>query len=152
MIIISNDSSEFFKKIAECAYEILQLIGDAEVEFVTVSEDEIKELNFKTRGIDKATDVLSYPNLNKIFPFTPENYPYDYNIETKSVFLGSIVICEQIAMRQAQEYGHSFEREKGYLFLHGLLHLLGYDHIKDDDKKIMRQKEEEILSKLGVKR
>lgn len=152
MINVSGDKDSLIDSIAACAFSTLKLSGNASVELIIMDEDEIHNLNKETRGIDKSTDVLSYPNLTNIMPFTKENYPFDYDEETGSVFLGSIAICEQIALRQAEEYGHSAERERGYLFLHGLLHLLGYDHMEDEDKKIMRSREEEILSALGVNR
>ena len=102
--------------------------------------------------MDSATDVLSFPMLDAIKPFTKENYPFDYDTKTDSVFIGSILICESVARRQAQEYGHGFEREHAYLFLHGLLHLLGYDHIADEDKKAMREREEQILYLVEITR
>ena len=68
------------------------------------------------------------------------------------VMLGSIVICREVAERQAEEYGHSAVREMTYLFVHGLLHLLGYDHEKEEDKALMRAKEEEVLSAIGINR
>ncbi len=141
-----------FEKVSKTTFDVLALSGDCCVEVDFVTEEEIRELNFNTRNVDKVTDVLSYPALNEIVPFTADNYPYEYNEQSKSVGLGSIVICEAVAKSQAQEYGHSEEREKAYLFLHGLLHLLGYDHIEEDDKKIMREKEEEILNRLGITR
>lgn len=152
MIKILPESEPFFERIAQCAFYILKLVGDAEVELVMMDEDEIHKLNLETRNVDKSTDVLSYPNLNKILPFNKTNYQLDYDEESGCVFLGSIVICEQIARNQAIEYGHSYEREKGYLFLHGLLHLLGYDHIDEKDKIAMRAVEEEVMTKLGVVR
>lgn len=150
--IISQESGSLYNQIAKSTYEYLHLAGEADVELIIVDEEEIRELNMSTRGIDKVTDVLSYPSLNSIMPFTLENYPIDYNMDTKSVFLGSVVICETVAVKQAEEYGHSEEREKAYLFLHGLLHLLGYDHISEEDKTIMRSYEEKILGELGVTR
>ena len=150
--IFTEQPQELFDQVAACAYETLNLNGEVSVELVFLNEQEIHDLNLQTRNVDKSTDVLSYPNLNQIMPFTQENYPYDYDLETKSVFLGSIAICDQIANKQAEEYGHSSVRERAYLFLHGLLHLLGYDHENEDDKAVMRAKEETVLSKLGVNR
>ena len=152
MIKIIGQNDELFERVALSAYSVLELSGNASVELIYLDEDEMRKLNFETRQIDKSTDVLSYPNLTKIMPFTEENYPFDFDIENKNVFLGSVVICESIAKQQAEEYGHSVLREKAYLFLHGLLHLLGYDHMEEDDKKVMRAREEEILSKVGATR
>ena len=151
MINIISEHGDF-DKIAECAFNTLGLSGEATVELIFMDEEEIRSLNRETRNIDKSTDVLSYPNLDKIMPFTKENYPFDFDEASKAVFLGSIVICEEIAKRQAEEYGHSVIRERSYLFLHGLLHLLGYDHVEEADKNIMRSREEEVLAALGVQR
>lgn len=150
--LYSENEDTFFDEICNLVYKNLLLEGDATVELLFYDEESIRKLNNDTRGIDKSTDVLSYPNLTEIKPFTEENYPFDFETESNSVFLGSIVICDVIAKRQAEEYGHSERRERGYLFLHGLLHLLGYDHIEDEDRLIMRAKEEEILNMLGVTR
>ncbi len=150
--LYSEVEDSLFNEITELVYKNLSLEGDVIVELLFYDEDSIHKLNLETRGVDKSTDVLSYPNLNEIKPFTQENYPFDFDMESNSVFLGSIVICDIIAKRQAEEYGHSECRERAYLFLHGLLHLLGYDHIKDEDKQVMRAKEEEILNLMGVSR
>jgi probable rRNA maturation factor len=153
MIIIDSENKlPLFEKVSQTAFETLGLEGDCCVEVDFVSEEEIRELNAQTRNVDKVTDVLSYPALDEIMPFTATNYPFEYNAQSKSVALGNIVICEAVAKSQAIEYGHSEEREKAYLFLHGLLHLLGYDHIEDDDKKVMREKEEKVLNRLGITR
>ncbi len=153
MIIIDSENKlPLFEKVSNTAYNVLGLSGDCCVEVDFVTEEEIRQLNAQTRNVDKVTDVLSYPALDEILPFTASNYPYEYNGETHSVGIGCIVICEAVAKSQAIEYGHSEEREKAYLFLHGLLHLLGYDHIEEEDKKLMRAKEEEILNRLGITR
>ena len=152
IIIDSEEKIELFEKVVKATFEKLSLEGDCSVEVDFVSEEEIRELNATTRNVDKVTDVLSYPALFEIMPFTKENYPFEYNDETKSVDLGSIVICEAVAKSQALEYGHSEEREKAYLFLHGILHLLGYDHMEEDEKKEMRQAEEMILESIGITR
>lgn len=143
---------EIFNKIAAKAYELLPLTGEGVVEVDFVSKEEIRNLNRDTRSVDKTTDVLSYPSLDKIEALTAENYPYDYDEERKAVNIGNIVICEDVAREQAAEYGHSEEREVCYLFTHGLMHLLGYDHIEENDKAVMRAKEETVLSALGIVR
>ena len=109
----------------------------------------IKELNKAFRNVDKITDVLSFPMLNinyaqKLSDFKNENEP------DGSLYLGDVVICKKVAKIQANQYGHSKKREIGFLALHGLLHLLGYDHMVDEDKKLMRKREKEILNVLGI--
>lgn len=149
--VISDENITEFSRLADSAFSLLSLSGEAEVEVEFYTREEIHALNLETRGVDRATDVLSYPALDKILPFTRENYPFETNEEGR-VNIGSIVICEEIAAEQAKEYGHSERRERSYLFTHGLLHLLGYDHMEDSDKKIMREKEEAVLSSLNITR
>lgn len=143
-------------KLAEAVSGYLCLKGKAEVEFISCTPEEIRELNFRTRGVDKATDVLSFPALACSYgsyrPFTAENYPLDIDPQSGNVVLGSVAVCDLIARGQAEEYGHSEERERGYLFLHGLLHLLGYDHMEENDKAAMREVEEAVLSRAGLVR
>ena len=123
------------------------------IELIFVDADEIRALNAETRGIDSVTDVLSFPTLDEIKdkPIVGENFPFDKDEDGRLV-LGSIVICKDRAKEQAQEYGHSFERELNYLLVHGVMHCLGYDHEQEDEKKEMREKEEFILNKLGITR
>lgn len=123
------------------------------VELVFVPADEIQRLNRETRAVDKVTDVLSYPALDGIKgePIFGADYPYD--IDDEGVLLvGSIAICEERAREQAEEYGHSYERELHYLLVHGIMHCLGYDHMTDEEKSEMREKEELVLGKLGITR
>ena len=118
------------------------------------SKEEIKKLNAETRKVDSVTDVLSYPAAGVTAGeiVKRRNYPFDIDPETNSVFLGSIMICTDRAKEQAEEFGHSFEREIYYLAVHGLLHLFGYDHMEETDKAEMREKEEEILTVLDKTR
>ena len=149
MITLTGDITDNFAQAADAAFAALSLAGEAEVEVNFVTEEEIRELNARTRDTDRVTDVLSYPMLDEIRPFTRENYPFDVDPENGRVPLGSIVICRDVAARQAEEYGHSRDREETYLFVHGLLHLLGYDHMTEEDKSVMREAEERILSAIG---
>ena len=146
-----NEQNTEFISIANATFTILNLSGNAYVEVDFVSENDIRLVNNSTRNVDKVTDVLSFPTLESIMPFTKENYPYECN-EDGEIALGNILICEAVARRQAQEYGQSVERERSYLFTHGLLHLLGYDHVEESDKVVMRKMEEKVLSSLGITR
>ena len=123
------------------------------VELVFVDADEIRRLNRETRDTDKVTDVLSYPTLDGIKGKRIEgkNYPFDID-EEGNLLVGSIAICEERAKEQAQEYGHSYERELHYLLVHGIMHCLGYDHLTDEEKTEMRAREEQILTLLGITR
>ena len=125
-----------------------------EVTLQFVRSQEMQELNNRMRSINETTDVLSFPTLNNIFNTTLKRkmFKLDVNPETHKLYLGDIVINLDRVKSQAQEYGHSEEREMCYLFVHGILHLLEYDHIDELDKNIMRAQEEKILSKLKVVR
>lgn len=122
-------------------------------EYLFVSEEEIRTLNRDMRSVDKVTDVLSFPTLDGIRgkALLKAEHPYDLDEEGR-LFIGSIVVCVKRAKEQAEEYGHSFARELHYLVVHGTMHCLGYDHEEESDKAEMREKEEEILRKLGIGR
>lgn len=118
-----------------------------------LDREEMHELNFQTRNVDRETDVLSYPLLlGECKIFDDKHFPYDVNYDTGELCLGDIVICKDVALEQSKEYGHSYERELFYLFTHGVLHVLGYDHMQEDEKSIMRAREEEILKFMGIGR
>ena len=150
--IITDTPNLLYESVAKAAYENLDLKGRASVELLIVDKDEIRKVNARERKIDSATDVLSFPLLDEILSFEKANYPFDYDEDTGCVSLGSILICDEVAKLQAAEYGHSEERERAYLFLHGLLHLLGYDHMDEETKNEMRAAEAEILRSVGLTR
>ena len=115
----------------------------AEISVTFVDEDQIHVLNKEHRGVDRATDVLSFP--------LGENGVYDVNYATGAKLLGDIVISIPKAMEQAEIYGHSFEREVGFLTAHSMLHLLGYDHEQGGiERAIMREKEEAVMDMMGL--
>ena len=126
---------------------------DLSAELLLVSEEEIRQLNARERGVDSVTDVLSFPSMDGIKgqPILAEEHGEELD-EDGNVFLGSIVICEKRAREQAQEYGHSFERELWYLAVHGILHCLGYDHMTEEEKREMREKEDSVMQKLDLRR
>ena len=113
-----------------------------------VSPEEIRELNRDYRGIDRVTDVLSFPQ------YESPGAILDAQRRTgdEPVALGDVVICRERAEEQAEEFGHPVEREFLYLFVHSVLHLLGYDHMEPEEKSVMRVREEEIMKYLGVER
>lgn len=121
--------------------ECLERIGrpDAIVDLTFVGEDEIQSLNREYRQVDAVTDVLSFAleEGGEEPSYLPE--------EGAPELLGDIIICVPRALEQASEYGHSNRRELGYLAVHGLLHLIGYDHLTPEDQRVMREKEEELL-------
>ncbi|MBQ3567026.1 MAG: rRNA maturation RNase YbeY [Oscillospiraceae bacterium] len=119
---------------------------DAEVSVSFVTNKEIRSLNKAYRNKDTETDVLS-------FPLTNDDGTQEVNAETGFVLLGDVVISLETAVKQAEMYGHSLEREIGFLTVHSMLHLLGYDHETSPlEERIMREKEEAVLEKLGISR
>lgn len=125
-----------------------------EVEVMFVEDEEIREINRENRNVDKVTDVLSFPSLDIEFGeiIDKDKFKAEIDYETGNIMLGSIVICLDQAKRQAEEYNHSLKREVAYLTVHGILHLLGYDHMEEDEKAVMREREEAILNTLGYTR
>jgi probable rRNA maturation factor len=157
--IVDNQLDKKHTKLLKKLYKkTLKLTGqkpsNIEASLAFINEKEMQKLNKETRNIDKTTDVLSFPNLENVFnqKITKQNYFIETNPQTKKVFLGDVIINLNKASEQAKEYNHSLSREVCYLFVHGLLHLLGYDHIEDKDKKLMRSKEELILNKFKLTR
>lgn len=117
----------------------------AEISVTFVDDERIHELNREYRNVDRSTDVLSFP--------LGENGVYDKNPENGACLLGDIVISVETAVRQAENYGHSLQREIGFLTVHSMLHLLGYDHVNGGIEEVrMREKEEHVLTELGLKR
>ena len=143
-LLITNNTNENID-MNDKLYDVVKTVLDNdglsmayEVSITFVDKDEIHKLNREYRKVDRPTDVLSFP-MNE-----------EFLIEGVDSMLGDIVICMDIAKDQAKEYDHSLDREIMYLTCHSMLHLLGYDHIDEDDKKIMRGKEKEVMRKLGV--
>ncbi len=114
----------------------------AEISLTFVDMEEIQQLNREYRDTDSVTDVLSFPQFE-----SKDEFP-----ETGEIIMGDVVICTEKAMLQAEEFGHSPEREIIYLFTHSLLHLMGYDHMEEDEKQIMRQKEEAVMNRIDLGR
>ena len=132
--------------IRKCCHAVLEMENfgkPAEVSVTFVDNKEIQTLNREYRQKDAPTDVLSFP--------MGENGEYDLNEDTGAYILGDVVISMEKAVEQANRYGHSLEREVGYLTAHSMLHLLGYDHETSGiDKMHMREKEEHVMTQLGL--
>lgn len=113
-----------------------------EISLTLVDAEEIQQLNRDYRNVDKVTDVLSFPQYDDLNELPEEG----------EIMLGDVIICRQRAEEQAEEFGHSVEREMVYLFVHSVCHLLGYDHMEDDEKAEMRAKEESVMEQINVTR
>lgn len=146
-ILISNEQDlsvdeEMLGKIAEYTIAHEGIGNDVELSIALVDEKEMQQLNLKYRGKNKPTDVLSFPTEEiaqegeEIPGYVPEGFPH---------LLGDVVICPSVALKQAEEYGQTFEQEMGLLLVHGVLHLLGYDHQEEEEAEEMEAREREIL-------
>lgn len=136
------------RKLAKAVYKELKQISYFKVELVFQDGESMQNLNQSTRGVDSVTDVLSYPSMEGIKGKILKPIECRTELEGKYIFMGSIVLCDDKIRAQAEEFGHSEQREREYLIIHGLLHLFGYDHMTDEDKKEMREKEKAIISVL----
>lgn len=149
LVIESLQKKLKLRKLAKAVYTVLGQKAKIKAELVFESEDGIQILNKRERGVDSVTDVLSFPSLDGIkgVVLKPENCFTE--MDGGYIFIGSIVLCEEKIKEQAAEIGHSEERETQYLIIHGLMHLFGYDHLTDEDKAEMREKEKEAIALLG---
>ena len=138
-----KEYKEVIEKVLTKCFEEEKLENSNLYITVTLTNPEnIRKINKEYRNIDRATDVLSFPMFEK-----DELEEKDYeHID----LLGDLVISKEKVQEQSKEYGHSFERELSYMLVHGFYHLMGYDHIKEEDKKKMRPKEEKILNDLKI--
>ena len=149
-----NEFPEKSKKALELVMEeIVETDATLAVEFIFVDGEEIRRLNREMRDTDRVTDVLSFPTMDGIKgqPIYADEHPFEMD-EEDNLLIGSIAVCCDRAKEQAEEYGHSYERELHYLLVHGIMHCLGYDHMTEEDKAEMREREEFVLGKLGIKR
>lgn len=123
----------------------------AVVTFSFMNENEMRNLNNKSRNVDKVTDVLSFPMIEMHYGESLKSYLKEVSPDG-NLYIGDVVICPKKAKLQAKEYGHSIKREVAFLALHGLLHLLGYDHIKHEDEVVMMHLTTKILNSLKLER
>lgn len=146
---ITDKLKELITLAAKTALDYMGFDRDAEISVMFTDNEGIRVLNAQHRGIDRATDVLSFPMLE--YDDDGEMFDDPGDIEDE-LCLGDIVISLERAAEQAEEYGHSFEREVGFLTVHSMLHLLGYDHMTEEEEKEMFGFQKEILAKMGLER
>lgn len=150
------DYEKVIKDVVSKTLEIENCPYEAEVNVLLTNNEEIHETNKEFRDIDRPTDVLSFPMVDykcpSDFSLVEENPESYLNPETDELLLGDIMVSVDKVYEQAEEYGHSSKREFAFLIAHSLLHLLGYDHIDDEERKIMEVRQETILNDLGITR
>ncbi len=141
----NKENEEIIKKVLNQCYKTENLNPEyLYVNIILTNPENIRKYNKEYRNIDSETDVLSFPMFEK-------GELNNFKSCCKEV-LGDIIISLERVEQQAKEYGHSFQRELAYMVVHGFYHLMGYDHINEDDKKVMRTKEENILKALKIER
>lgn len=150
------DYEEVIEAVINKTLETENCPYETEINVLLTGNGEIHTANKEFRGIDRPTDVLSFPMVDYEFPSdfscvdkNPESY---LNPETDELLLGDIMISVDKVYEQANEYGHSRKREFAFLIAHSMLHLLGYDHIDEEERKVMEVKQEAILDALGITR
>ena len=141
--ILSIKHKKIIFAVLKCALKLENIKSNPEISVYIVNNKEIQDLNKKFRNTNRPTDVLSFALIE--FGDSPKDL-----LRKKNILLGDIVISIEKVSEQAKIYGHSIERELGFLTAHGILHLLGYDHIKVNDKKIMFDKQDRILAEIGL--
>lgn len=134
---ITEEIMEVLERVIEEVLIFQEKPLDSEVSISFVDNEEIRELNRQYRGIDRETDVLSFP--------IDDDFIFD-----GPLLLGDVIISAEKALEQSKDFGHSLNREIAYLTAHSMFHLLGYDHINEDDKLVMRSKEKEIMKRLKI--
>ena len=157
MIEVTSELERVIKDVIEYTLLEEKLFIDNEVSVIFIDNEEIQKINSNNRGIDEITDVLSFPMLfypeNKVFKDVYINYEFDQSdLYDEKLVIGDVALSLEKAKQQSEEFGHSFIREYAYLTVHSILHLLGYDHIEEAPKNIMRKREEEILNNFKIYR
>ncbi|MDF2487029.1 MAG: ybeY [Herbinix sp.] len=154
--VFDFDFEEIEKKVVEACLDYENCPYEAEVSILLTDNEQISQINEEFRGIASPTDVLSFPVIDYDNPGDFSNLEdaiADYfHPETGELLLGDIVISIDKAMTQAQEFGHSLMRELAFLTAHSMFHLFGYDHMEDEERRIMEEKQKNVLDKLQILR
>ena len=149
------DAKETAELVVDAALEYAGCPYEAEINLLLTTDEEIHRMNLEYRDIDRPTDVLSFPMLEYETPgdFSGLEEQEDaFDPETGELLLGDIVISKDRVLAQAEEYGHSPLREYAFLIAHSMLHLFGYDHMEEDERLVMEQKQREIMEKINIPR
>lgn len=152
---LEMDCEGIAKTVVEGVLDYENCPYESEVNLLLTMNKEIHEMNAEFRQIDRATDVLSFPMIDfektGEFDFLEEDDSY-FNCDTGELMLGDIVISKEKVIAQAEEYGHTIKREYAFLIAHSMLHLLGYDHMEEQERLEMERKQKEVLEQLGITR
>lgn len=150
------DYSELAQNVVDFCLDYVAFPYEAEVNLTLTDNEGIHAINKEFREIDRPTDVLSFPMLSYETPgdfsFLDDEDSDDFNPDTGEALLGDIVISVEKVYEQAESFGHSVEREYAFLITHSMLHLFGYDHMEEDEAKVMEDKQKDILNKMNILR
>lgn len=148
--------SELAQRVVDFCLDYVAFPYEAEVNLTLTDNEGIHAINKEFREIDRPTDVLSFPMLSYETPgdfsFLDDEDSDDFNPDTGEALLGDIVISVEKVYEQAESFGHSVEREYAFLITHSMLHLFGYDHMEEDEAKVMEDKQKDILNKMNILR
>lgn len=155
-IKLELDYESITKRVVETALDTENCPYEIELNVIFTDNSEIQEVNKNYREVDAPTDVLSFPMVDYTepgdFSHLEEDTDNYFNPETGELLLGDILVSVEKIMEQAKEYGHSEERELGFLIAHSMLHLFGYDHMEEEERAVMEEKQRLILDGLGITR
>jgi len=154
--IFGFDYKSLLQRVVNGACDMVGCPYEIEVSIVVTQNNSIQEMNREYRGIDAPTDVLSFPMVTYPdpgdFSQIDKGSAADFNPETGELLLGDIMLNYDRVISQAEEYGHSIQRELAFLTAHSMLHLFGYDHIEEAERLVMEEKQETLMEKLGITR
>ncbi len=154
-ITLPLDAEKVAETVVEAALDYIGCPYEAEINLLLTDDEAIHEMNQEFRNMDRATDVLSFPMIEYEVPgdFSGvEEQPEAFHPESGELLLGDIVISKEHVLEQAKAYGHSPKREFAFLIAHSMLHLFGYDHMEEDERLSMEQKQREIMEKIQILR
>lgn len=150
------DCQTVAEEVAARVLELERCPYEAEINLILTDDEEIRSTNHNFRGIDKETDVLSFPMVDFTNPanydILENGFEIFFNPDTKALMLGDIMISVPRAKEQAEQFGHDLKREYAFLIAHSILHLLGYDHMSEEEAKVMELKQETALQDLNITR
>lgn len=149
------EEEALIRRVVEAALDSEECPYEAEVSVLLTDDENIREINRDQRGIDASTDVLSFPMVAYTAPGCFDGLEEDpdlFHPDSGELMLGDIVISQEHAAAQAEQYGHSRERELAFLVAHSMYHLFGYDHMTPEEAQVMEKKQRDLLSGLGIER
>lgn len=155
-IALNLDYEDIITKVVNTSLDMEECPYEVELNIILTDNNEIQQINREHRTIDSPTDVLSFPMVDydspSDFSKLEENADSYFHPETGELLLGDIIISVEKVMEQAEEFGHTIERELAFLTAHSMMHLFGYDHMEDEERLVMEERQEKVLKILGINR